>query len=79
MYFFGFDEIYGYELWKSDGIEVGIIMVKDIMIGLGFLGLFLFIEYLGELVFWVDNKFWKLDGILFGIILIFFVFSILIG
>jgi len=36
MYFVGYSEEYGAELWKSDGTEAGTIMVKDINNGAAF-------------------------------------------
>ena len=33
LYFEGYDDIHGFELWKSDGTEAGTVMVKEIQPG----------------------------------------------
>ena len=36
LYFKANDGVHGWELWKSDGIEAGTVMVKDIASGTGY-------------------------------------------
>jgi len=69
LFFEGYDDIYGHELWKSDGTEKGTALVKDVFQGDNYDNLGNFFAFDRTLYFTADDgtkrfgrEFWKSDG-----------------
>lgn len=69
LFFQGYDDIYGHELWKSDGTEKGTMLVKDVFQGNKYDNLGNFFAFDRTLYFTADDgtkrfgrEFWKSDG-----------------
>ncbi len=69
LFFQGYDDIYGYELWKSDGTDKGTVLVKDVFQGNQLDNLGNFFAFDRTLYFTADDgtkrfgrEFWKSDG-----------------
>lgn len=69
LFFQGYDDIYGYELWKSDGTDKGTVLVKDVFHGNQLDNLGNFFAFDRTLYFTADDgtkrfgrEFWKSDG-----------------
>jgi len=70
-----FEDIHGYELWKSDGTELGTVLVKDINPGENHSNPYSFIVLENVLYFAADDgvhwlEFWKSDGTQEGTVMV---------
>lgn len=75
LYFPGYDETYGTELWKSDGTLEGTVMVKDIYTGANGSSPMNFTNVNGTLYFSADDgtngyELWKSDGTADGTVMV---------
>ncbi len=74
LFFVGFDDVHGYELWKSDGTADGTVMVKDIISGTTWSAPAWLTSLNGELFFvtftaTAQMNLWHSDGTLTGTVL----------
>ena len=75
VYFGATDGVHGFELWKTDGTEVGTVMVKDIFPGPGSSNIRSIVNVGGTLFFDADDgasgrEIWKSDGTQAGTMLV---------
>ena len=76
VYFFANDETHGFELWSSDGTELGTSMVKDIMPGQISSSVNLALTRMGNYLYFAGNdahhgtELWRTDGTDTGTVLV---------
>jgi ELWxxDGT repeat protein len=75
LYFYGGDQVHGYELWRTDGTPTGTMMIKDIMPGSGNSYVANLTASEDKLYFFADDglhgyELWRSDGTMNGTVLV---------